>query len=334
MSSQRLLLALLALAPLVSSPAHAAIDLDGPGDETGGGGTTGGTGGGTTTTPYWQKNFVKSDLFGTTTWGAGYKVYANVNATPAHDTVKDKLEAKLGLETYAKVDGYYTSLFAVRLAGSTEAKRRTDASLAAYVGSAAIYTKSYASETSTYTFLNVTPINWSKTFFSKTVNMSVGFIPVTFTVKATGELRANLTGKISNIGIEGAASPGGKASLYASAAIGGQYCVDYVGCVGASAGVYSDVKLLEASAPANVSIWWSLAPLSAGVLLNWVANASVTLSSLDGEAGVYAEACLVACIHESAKLIEWSGFTATFPIVNQSGNYCLAGTCTLGTVAK
>ncbi len=327
MNLHRSALVLALLAPLT---AHAAIDL---GDDTGGGGTSGG-GGGTTTTPSWTKSYNKSALFGSTDWGAGYKIYGNVSATPAHDGIGDTLGARLGADTYAKVNGSYLSLFGVRATGSTEAKKRTDLAFGAYVGGAAVYTKSYASETSSYTYLNVTPFDWTKTFFSKTVNISVGLIPVTFTVKATGNIKGNLTGKISNVGIDAGATAGGKASLYASAAIGGQYCVDYVGCIGASAGVYSDVTLVQLSAPANVAIWWSLAPLATGVNLNYVAKASATLSSLDGELGVFADACLIGCIHESAKLIEWTGFTSTFSIANYSGSYCLVGTCTTPSMSN
>lgn len=320
--------ALLICSLIAPAAALAAIDNDTGGGETGGGG---GGGGGTTTTPppAWTKSFTKSGKFGTTSWGAGYKVYANFSATPKHDEYNDKLAASLGLETHAKVNGSYLKLASVRAQGSTEAKRKSTVSFGAYVGSAAVYSKSYTSETSTYTFANVTPVDWHKTFFERTVNMSVGVIPVTFTVKATGKIKFDLTGKLSNVGVEIASNPGGNASLYASAAIGGQYCVDYVGCVGASAGVYSDVKLVEAAAPVKGALWWSLAPGATGVRINFLGQANATISSLDGELGVFAKACLGACIEESAKLVDWDGVTATFPIANVSGYYCLAGTCTL-----
>jgi len=114
-----------------------------------------------------------------------------------------------------------------------------------------------------------------------------------------------------------------------SAAVGGQYCLGGL-CVGASAGVYSDVKLIEAAAPARAELWWSLSKYG-GVLLNYAARADLTLSSLDGELGLFAEACLGGCISDSVKLIDWNGFSATYNIFNQSGSYCLAGTCSLTT---
>jgi hypothetical protein len=318
----------LLLAVLTPLSATAAIDIDDPGDEPGGGGGGGGTGDPPPPQPTWTKSYTKSDLWGSSDWGAGYRIYGNMSATPAHDTVKDKLTASLGLETYAKINGSHTQLATVRAAGSTEAKKATSLSFNAYVGSANVYTKSYTSTTSTYTFLNVTPVDWEKTFFNKSVNISVGIIPVSFTVKSTGRIKFNLTGKISNVGVEAAATPGGKASLYASAAIGGQYCLGPV-CVGATAGVYADVNLLEASAPANAALWWSLAPITAGVLLNYSAKADATIKSLDGELGLFAEGCIGGCIYESVELIDWDGFAAAFNIANYSGSHCLVGQCSL-----
>ncbi len=314
---------LLLLAPL---SAQAAIDTGGGpgGGDTGDGGTGGGT---TMPSPTWQKTYTKSALFGSSNWGAGYSMSGRFSATPAHDAYNDQLAASLGLDTYAKLDGGYHQLFSVHTAGSTEAKRKTTVSFNAYVGTAAIYSKSYSSTTSTYTFMNVTPIDWPVTFFSDSVNISVGLIPVSFKVKATGDLNANLTGKISNAGIEASGTPSGGASLYASAAIGGEYCADGL-CVGASAGVYSDVKLITASAPASGSVWWSLSRYG-GALVNYDVAASLGLHSLDGELGAFAEACLGGCIHESVKLISWTGFAANYPLADWSGKACFVGTCSL-----
>lgn len=321
MSLRSILLATLVLAPLTSS---AAINLDDPGD-TGG---TGGSGGGGTTPPppTWQKSYSKSDLFGNTTWGAGYVVNGSVNAYVADATHKDRLNASMSAETYAKINGSRLRLFSARVTGATEAKARTDLAFTAYVGSAAIYTKSYASTTSTYTYTPIPTATWNTTFFDRSATVDL-IVPITFRVKATGHLSAGLSGKISNVGVEASAAPSGKASLYASAAVGGQYCVGPA-CVGASAGVYSDVTLVQASAPANVAVWWSLTQYG-GVLLNYVAKANLNLTSMSGELGLFAEACLGGCISDSVKLIDWDGWSASYSIANMSGQYCLAGTCNL-----
>ncbi len=97
-------------------------------------------------------------------------------------------------------------------------------------------------------------------------------------------------------------------------------------CVGASAGVYTDITLVKASAPAKVAAWWQLAR-PAGAFINYLAKADLTMSSLDGELGVRAEACLGGCISDSVKLIDWTGFSATYPVANWSGSYCFIGDC-------
>ncbi len=317
-----ILLASLVLAPL---SATAAINLDDPGDGGGGGGTVGG-GGTPPTPPTWQKTYSKSALFGSTDWGAGYAINGSLSAYVADATHKDRLAASMSADTYAKINGSRLPLFSARVTGNTEAKARTDLAFTAYAGSAAIYTKSYTSLTSTYTYPVIPTATWNTTFFDRSATVDV-IVPITFRVKATGKLTAGLTAKISNIGVEASAAPSGKASLYASAAVGGQYCIGPA-CVGATAGVYSDVTLVQAGAPANVAVWWSLSKFG-GVIINYVAKADLTLSSLSGELGLFAEACLGGCISDSVKLIDWTGFTATYNLANMSGTYCLAGTCSL-----
>lgn len=311
---------LLLIAPL---SAQAAI-------MTGGGGTTG-DGGGTISPPVnpptWTKAYSKSALYGSSDWGAGYAVSGQFSATPAYSTYNDQLAANMGLDTYAKLDGGYYPLFSVHTAGATEAQRKTTASFNAYVGTSVIYSNSYTSTTSTYTLMNVPAIDWPFTFLNKRVNVSLGPVPVTFNVKATGDFNANINGKISNVGITAATTPSGAASLYASAAIGGEYCIDGE-CIGASAGVSADVTLVKASAPASGSVTWGLSRYG-GAFVNYAANASLDLQTLDGELDVFAEACVLHCWSDSAKLISWVGYHATYALAAWSGSACFVGTCTL-----
>ena len=313
----------LSLALLAPAAAHAEINNDT--DTDGGGGSTGGgtTGEGT---PTWSKNYAKSSLFGSSSWGAGYKIDGGVWAIPASGDYKDRLGAKMNAETYAKLNGGYYRVFAARARGTTEAKRRTDLSFNAYVGSATIYSRAWASTTSTYTFPNAAPDPWTMTFFDKSIKVDVYGVGVTFRVRASGTLKVTLSGKISNIGVEGTGTPSGRASLYASAAVGDVICWgDY--CIGAEAGVYSDLDLVSASVPAKAAAWWSLTA-QGGVLINYLAKADATITALAGELGVWGRACyIIDCKGGEKELIDWSGFTATYPLLNASGSYCLAGTC-------
>jgi hypothetical protein len=323
---RNLLLVASLLAPVLTPmAAHAEINLGGD-DDGGGGGGTGGTTTPTTGTPTWTKSYSKADSFGTSDWGAGYRINGSLSATPKYSTYNDKLAASLSAETYARFNGSTLRIAKARAAGTTEAKRRTDLAVTAYVGPATVWSRTWTSATSTKVFLNETPVNQNYTFIDRTINVSVFGLPVSFRAKATGLFKLGVTGQISNVGLESGASAIAKASLYTSAEVGGQYCA-WGACVGVSAGVYSDVTLVEATAPAKVAVWWSLAGIN-GVLLNYLAKADATIKSLNGEAGVYAEACLVGCVDKHLKLVDWPGFTATYPIANMSGSYCLLGTCT------
>ncbi len=283
--------------------------------------------------PSWEKTFSSSSCFPgcTSDWGAGYAVTGRLTAKAKSSTQpNDKLEGFAGLDGFARVNGSRVSLFRVQAVATSEAKVRTDFTLTAYVGSAAIYQKPVVSLAGTSTFLSGGG-TWPATFFSKTVNLSVGPIPVTFTARATGELKTTLTGKISNVGFEMGGGPSGKASLFASGAVGGNYCIDYLGCVGASAGLSVNVTLVEAAAPTSFAIWWSLVNQGYGVNLNYALTSNLTLKTLAGYLSVFAEACLGGCVRWDRQLIDWQGWTASYSLISQTGKYCLAGSCAVIT---
>lgn len=259
-------------------------------------------------------------------WGAGYSVGAKLAATPAGAGVpKDKLEGWGELDAFAKMNGSRYSLFKVRVTGVAEARTRTDLSLTAYIAGAAVFTKPFISQTGVYVPLSVNG-NWPRTFFDKSVSVGVGPIPVSFKAKATGELKATLTGRISNVGFESSAGPSGKASLFASAAVGGEYCV-WGACVGASAGLAVNVTLVEASAPVTANLTWSLVNNGWGAQLNYNLTSTLNLRTLDGYLKVFASACLGGCLDWDRKLIEFSGWTWQATLFNAQGKYCLAGQC-------
>jgi hypothetical protein len=316
------------LATLVLAPGIAvAVDDDDPGEGDGGGG------GGPPPPPpppgYWSKTYNHGNYWGTTNWGAGYNLSGSLTATPKQSaTTKDKLTASAQARAYAKLDGTSYSMLEVRASGTTQAKGRTDFTLGLYVGGATIYTKQWESTTSTYTFLNQTPIDWQKTFIDESLSIWVGPVPVTFTGKATGRIKATINGKISNVGIEANAGPAGNASFYGSAAIGGEYCAWGV-CVGASAGFYGSVDLIDVKVPSEAAVWWSLATPNVGVKLNYKLKSSLDVETLSGEFGVFAEVSLGGTLRWDSTLFDWNGLTYHYALLNISGTHCLSGTCTV-----
>lgn len=320
-----LFVSLALLAP--ASTAFAAINDDGDG---GGGGDVGDDDSSAGVPTIYQKTYNKHDYWGLDDWGAGYEVTGRLYAMPKWSSYNDRLGVRMSAEAFTRLNGTRYSLFRGVASGNTEAKKKTEASVNAYVGSALIYSKAYTSTTSTKQLFNENK-SWSQTFFDKRIPVSVLGLPVSFRAKATGVLALSASGKLSNVGVEATATPTGSADLYLSAAVGGEYCVSGV-CVGVEAGVYSDVTLLAIMAPASASTWWALSP-AGGVSVNYQAKADLSISSLNGEAGVYGEACLGACIHKELKLVDWDGWTKTYSIANYSGSYCLAGTCTASSIS-
>lgn len=313
-----LFVSLALLAP--ASSAFAAINDDG---DIGGGGLPAEGLPGLPT--IYQKTYDKHDYWGITNWGAGYEANGRIYAMPKWQSYNDRLGIRMSAEGYTRLNGTRYSLFKGVASGNTEAKKKTEASVNAYVAGATIYSKAYTSTTSTKTLFSETK-SWSQTFFDKRLPVDVLGWDVSFRARATGVLAISANGKLSNVGIEATAQPTGSADLYLSAAVGGTACVAGA-CVGIEAGVYSDVTLLGVSVPASASTWWALSP-TGGVSVNYQAKADLMVSSLNGEAGVFGKACFIDCISKEIKLVDWDGWSKTYPIANFSGSYCLAGNCT------
>lgn len=272
-----------------------------------------------------QKGFNKAGSFGDSSWGAGYGVAGSVYATPAWVAGVDTLGANGYAYAWGRMNGTYREMLRVQASGYTKAKQETKVDVKAYVAGAQIYSKSWQSATSTIkTFISETP-TWNRTFFQTSYSLSVGPIPVTVSAAATGELGYTATGSIDNVGINLGFNPRGKASVNASAGAGGEYCVLGV-CVGASAGVYGKLTLLQASLPMTSNVGWSLAP-TGGVRVGYKLKGDLSLSSLAGVFGVYAEATLGSSYRWEYPIFSWDGFTTIYPLLDLAGTYCLAGDC-------
>jgi hypothetical protein len=119
----------------------------------------------------------------------------------------------------------------------------------------------------------------------------------------------------------------GGAHLVADAAVGFKYCELGV-CVGATGGVYADLTLLTVTAPIKARLGWSLARLFGGVQIGYELKGDLSLRSLDGELGLFAEVDAIVYDHRwEHELIEWNGFSASYSLFNAHGTHCLVGTC-------
>jgi hypothetical protein len=133
-------------------------------------------------------------------------------------------------------------------------------------------------------------------------------IPITVSAIATGEFGLTTGATLSTGGIAINATPSVKAYVTASAG---------VGTSGVSAGITGSLTAIELKLPINVQTTFP-APLT----VNYTTTANLTLSSLDGSLGLYAEAPVLG--HQEWDFVTWSGYQwFSHSLLNQTGTLSL-----------
>jgi hypothetical protein len=141
---------------------------------------------------------------------------------------------------------------------------------------------------------------WSTEFFSAEDTILVAdVIPVVVTASVTGELGVSGTVGLHSEDITINATPYAKAYVTGSIGIGAD-------CV--SAGIQGQLTALEVTLPVTVKASF---PPSNPNAIDFSVNCNLTLSSLDGSMGFYADACAVSTEYN---IFSWPGYT----FVNQS----------------
>jgi hypothetical protein len=311
---------------LAPTAAHAVIGDVGGGDD-GGGGGVGGGGGTSTPSNDINKHFSWEQAWGNTSWGAGIYAGGGVTATAAANlTERDKASGTAVLEAYAKINGSRYRLLNLRATASGEYGRTSSIRASAALFGAEFWSFS-RTNTGRGNVYGLIGEGWDKTMFDRSVGIWVGPVPVTFTAKVTGRLGAGLNAAINVTRIGATFQPTARASLYASAAVGGEYCLLGM-CAGASAGLYTDLNLFDLSVPSSFEVGLTPVNNGAGLKVNYNLRSDVTFSSLDGELGAFAEAHLGDLSYEwSTVLLSWTGISMSAPLVAQSGTGCLVGNC-------
>ncbi len=307
------------LVSTLATTAHAALD-----DQSEGGGDPNGTN--TSEGPNTiAHSFSYAPTWGTSDWGVSVSASGVISATPAASlTDRDRATASGQLSASAKVNGTRYRLLGARANGDIENGRKSKFYAAATVGTAEIW--NYASESNrSANMVALVNEQWERTLLDQRVGVWVGPVPVEFRVQVEGQLGANIDASLNLTRIGVIFTPRASASLFASAAIGGEACL-LGACVGASAGIYGEATLFSVSIPSRIEI--ALTPLSTGLRATGTLRSDATVSTLDGELGLIAEAHAGPFDDEwRLPLIEWGGVTSTTPLVNVSPSYCLVGTC-------
>ena len=143
---------------------------------------------------------------------------------------------------------------------------------------------------------------------------SVVGIPITVTASSDGCIYVDASASWGGRTLTGTLTPGASVDATLKAGVG----VD-AGVASAEAGVYGTITVVDASVPVS---------LSAAVLVDGVTtteSAKLTMTGLDGEAGLYAEACfLFYCEDDTLTIFDWTGMTyasASIFSASQTVNY-------------
>jgi hypothetical protein len=142
--------------------------------------------------------------------------------------------------------------------------------------------------------------------------IGVGPVSVDVTMSARGTLGFSLTGAVGANGISAVFTPRVNAVTEGETGVNTPF---------ASAGVYGDLTLLSARMPVDGSV--ALDRTSAacnGPGVNWGLDVDLSMHSLDGEIGVFAE--LLGAVYR-VELFSWAGFAATYHPYSGSGTVCL-----------
>jgi len=143
---------------------------------------------------------------------------------------------------------------------------------------------------------------------------TVAGVPITVSASSDGCIYVDASASFSNRLLSGTLTPG--ASVDATLKVGIGFDADIVS---ASAGVYGNITVVDASLPVTLSA----AVVAGGVTVT--ESAKLTMTGLDGEAGLYAEGCFLMFCDEATKTIfDWTGMTyasSTIFSASQTINY-------------
>lgn len=130
-------------------------------------------------------------------------------------------------------------------------------------------------------------------------SFSVLGIPITVSASSDGCIYVDASASWASNALSGSLTPGASVDATLKAGVGGD-----AGFASASAGVYGNITVVDASLPLTLSA----AVGSSGITVT--ESAKLTMTGLDGEAGLYAEGCIFGICEEATKTIfEWTGMT-------------------------
>ncbi|MET0405424.1 MAG: hypothetical protein ABW123_23610, partial [Cystobacter sp.] len=232
-----------------------------------------------------SKTFTRNEKVGNDLFGAGYNVNATITATVANVVVPKKLEAVAEGKVYGKVFNLEQELVRGRASITGQLDGSNSGSAALYAlgqqiwstGLSGFAAHSLVGKAPRNDF-STTPINWSRTFFSISKTFMIGPVPVTVKASLSGGVKLTVSGDVSPTIAKLALTPGGFASVTASAA---------VNIIIASFGVSSTLSLINATLPTLGELTWP------SCVLNWKLQSDLNFTALSGNVEAFVKVKLL-----------------------------------------
>jgi hypothetical protein len=140
-------------------------------------------------------------------------------------------------------------------------------------------------------------------------------IPITVSASSDGCIYVDVSASWGGRTLTGTLTPGASVDATVKAGVGAD-----IGVASAEAGVYGSITVVDASVPVSLSA----AIVAGGVTVT--ESVKLTMTGMDGEVGLYAEACVLffGCEDDSLTLFDWTGLTyanTTLFSASQTINY-------------
>lgn len=264
--------------------------------------------GGTPVTNF-SKGWHLADDFGNSKFGGGYDASLTLTSTASSAPNMDKISAEAAVRALATIFGSNKEVAKLSAKAALQGTTGTS-SISVRVMGNDIWSRSVSGNL-------VETKDFSRTFFSASMRIWLGPVPVKFSAAANGAVGYSYSASYVAPYATLTATPYAKVYVVATAA---------VDAVVASAGVTGTLTILEASVPGTAKIGIQPSYLSYDV------DVDLKLKSLAGKIEAWAKVWYLFGSHKwTTTLASWDGFQATFPIVDTSGCVPLPANSILAT---
>ncbi|MBJ6761641.1 hypothetical protein JGU66_12770 [Myxococcaceae bacterium JPH2] len=212
------------------------------------------------------KSYFRNEGFGNSLFGAGYVIDASMTATPSTGVGEKRVEAYAEGKVTATAFSFQKEIVRGRAEISGQQGGNNSGTAKVYAMGQQIWSGNLF-----YSF-EITPINWSRTFFSASKTFMVGPVPVRVAASVSGGVKLTVTGQIGPTVARLTATPGGWANVTASAG---------VDIIIAGFGVEGSLTLININLPAFAELFWPF------YSLDWTLKATLNLNALSGTLKLY-----------------------------------------------